>query len=287
MSSNADNLLESKSDSIPTSDQNEEEEEEILFVRNKKIPVPTHSQIDTDLSQEVESPLKTNQLSTESDELPKGVQEIQEVQEIQNAQDAQDAQEVQDAQDAQEIQDAKDTQIELQNNPHDNSQDSLGDSQKSHNDSENNSNESQDPQENSQEEPQDSREGSHLQSKDTNEAEQREIMQRLIRAKRDEVFKKIQVINALHQQIANLGVPAAQDVSKLRKKIDSCLLQIKELKDEDRRVNEVIDRSTQIQNKLRQQMLSLNEKKKEAIFEFENKHLIQLKAIEEEIRHMM
>ena len=135
---------------------------------------------------------------------------------------------------------------------------------------------SQDPQENPQEK-----------SKDPNEAEQREATLRLIRAKRDEVFHKIQVINALHQQIANLGMPAAHDVSKLRKKIDIYLLQIKELKEEDRRASEAIDKSIQIQKKLKQQMLSLNEKKKEAIFEFENKHLIQLKAIEEEIRQMM
>ena len=82
-------------------------------------------------------------------------------------------------------------------------------------------------------------------------------------------------------------MPAAHDVSKLRKKIDIYLLQIKELKEEDRRASEAIDKSIQIQKKLKQQMLSLNEKKKEAIFEFENKHLIQLKAIEEEIRQMM
>ena len=265
MSNNEDNLLgESKSDSIPTGDQNEEEEEEILFVRSKKTPVPTNSQTDTDLSQKVELPLKTGQSPTESDESPKGVQDSQ-----------------------------AESQTDIQDKSQDSPQENLDDSQKGHQDSENNSNEAQEnPQENSKENPQenpqkDSQGDSHSQSKDPNEAEQREALLRLIRAKRDEVFHKIQVINVLHQQIANLGVPAAQDVSKLRKKIDNYLLQIKELKEEDRRVSEVIDRSMQIQKTLKQQMLSLNEKKKEAIFEFENKHLIQLKAIEEEIRQMM
>ena len=259
-SNNTDNLLEeSKSDLISTGDQNEEEEEEILFVRNKKTPVPIHSSTDTDLSQKVELPLKMSQPPTESDESPKGVQDSQ-----------------------------TESQADLQEKSQDNSQGNLDDSQKSHQNSANNSNENQDPQENPQEKSQEkSQENPQEKSKDPNEAEQREATLRLIRAKRDEVFHKIQVINALHQQIANLGVPAAHDVSKLRKKIDIYLLQIKELKEEDRRASEAIDRSIQIQKKLKQQMLSLNEKKKEAIFEFENKHLIQLKAIEEEIRQMM
>ena len=213
--------------------------------------MPIHSPTDTDLSQKVELPLKTSQPPTESDESPKGVQDSQ-------------------------TESQADPQEKSQEKSQDNSQGNLDDPQKSHQDSENNSNENQDPQENPQEK-----------SKDPNEAEQREATLRLIRAKRDEVFHKIQVINALHQQIANLGMPAAHDVSKLRKKIDIYLLQIKELKEEDRRASEAIDKSIQIQKKLKQQMLSLNEKKKEAIFEFENKHLIQLKAIEEEIRQMM
>ena len=247
--------------------------------------MPIHSSTDTDLSQKVELPLKTSQPPTESDESPKGVQDSQ-------------------------TESQADPQEKSQEKSQDNSQGNLDDPQKSHQDSENNSNENQDPQENpqekSQENPQEnpqeksqdpqenpqekSQEKSQdpqEKSKDPNEAEQREATLRLIRAKRDEVFHKIQVINALHQQIANLGMPAAHDVSKLRKKIDIYLLQIKELKEEDRRASEAIDKSIQIQKKLKQQMLSLNEKKKEAIFEFENKHLIQLKAIEEEIRQMM
>ena len=53
-------------------------------------------------------------------------------------------------------------------------------------------------------------------------AEKQTLMQNLIREKKAELLNKIQRINLLNQQIAELDAPAERDVSALRRKIDSC-----------------------------------------------------------------
>ena len=119
------------------------------------------------------------------------------------------------------------------------------------------------------------------------DAERRKKTLDSIRQKRQEMFAKTQLINSLHIQIANLNAPVAQDVSKLRSQLDRCFAQVRELRDESVRVNESIEKAVQVQQKLQDQLGSLEEKRKEAIFELENKHLVQLKVIEEEIRQLL
>ena len=114
--------------------------------------------------------------------------------------------------------------------------------------------------------------------------EKREIMLKLVHEKRDAVMNKIRHINLLHQQIADLDKPAAQDVSRLRHKIDSCFRQIWSLECSLEEAKEAVKKSLEVQEKLQEQRIALNEKKKTTIFDFENKHLQQLKEIEEEIR---
>lgn len=116
--------------------------------------------------------------------------------------------------------------------------------------------------------------------------EKREIMLKLVHEKRDAVMNKIRHINLLHQQIADLDKPAAQDVSRLRHKIDSCFRQIWSLECSLEEAKEAVKKSLEVQEKLQEQRIALNEKKKTTIFDFENKHLQQLKEIEEEIRGM-
>ena len=53
-------------------------------------------------------------------------------------------------------------------------------------------------------------------------AEKRTLMLALIHEKKAELLNKIQRINLLNQQIAELDAPAERDVSALRRKIDSC-----------------------------------------------------------------
>lgn len=53
-------------------------------------------------------------------------------------------------------------------------------------------------------------------------AEKRTLMMDLIHEKKAELLNKIQRINLLNQQIADLDAPAERDVSALRRKIDSC-----------------------------------------------------------------
>lgn len=122
---------------------------------------------------------------------------------------------------------------------------------------------------------------------DPEEAERRKKTLDLIRQKRQEMSAKIQLINSLHLQIEDLNAPVAQDVSKLRDQMDRCFVQLRELRDESIRVNESIEKAVQVQQKLQDRLVSLEEKRKEAIFEIENKHLVQLKAIEEEIRQLL
>ena len=116
--------------------------------------------------------------------------------------------------------------------------------------------------------------------------EKREIMLKLVREKRDAVMNKIRHINLLHQQVADLDKPAARDVSRLRHKIDSCFRQIWSLECSLEEAKEAVKKSLEVQEKLQEQRIALNEKKKMTIFDFENKHLQQLKEIEEEIRGM-
>ena len=116
--------------------------------------------------------------------------------------------------------------------------------------------------------------------------EKREIMLKLVHEKRDAVMNKIRHINLLHQQIADMDKPAAQDVSRLRHKIDSCFRQIWSLECSLEEAKEAVKKSLEVQEKLQEQRIALNEKKKTTIFDFENKHLQQLKEIEEEIRGM-
>ena len=116
--------------------------------------------------------------------------------------------------------------------------------------------------------------------------EKREIMLKLVHEKRDAVMNKIRHINLLHQQIADLDKPAAQDVSRLRHKIDSCFRQIWSLECSLEEAKEAVKKSLEVQEKLQEQRIALNEKNKTTIFDFENKHLQQLKEIEEEIRGM-
>ena len=122
---------------------------------------------------------------------------------------------------------------------------------------------------------------------DPEEAERRKRTLDLIRLKRQEMFTKTYLINSLHAQIADLNAPVAEDVSKLRNQVDRCFTQLRELRDESIRVNESIEKAVQVQQKLQDQLGSLEEKRKEAIFELENKHLMQLKGIEEEIRQLL
>lgn len=53
-------------------------------------------------------------------------------------------------------------------------------------------------------------------------AEKKALMLDLIHEKKAELLNKIQRINLLNQQIAELDAPAERDVSALRRKIDSC-----------------------------------------------------------------
>lgn len=122
---------------------------------------------------------------------------------------------------------------------------------------------------------------------DPEEVERRKRTLDLIRLKRQEMFAKTYLINSLHAQIADLNTPVAEDVSKLRNQVDRCFTQLRELRDESIRVNESIEKAVQVQQKLQDQLGSLEEKRKEAIFELENKHLMQLKGIEEEIRQLL
>ena len=122
---------------------------------------------------------------------------------------------------------------------------------------------------------------------DPQEVERRKRTLDLIRLKRQEMFAKTYLINSLHAQIADLNAPVAEDVSKLRNQVDRCFTQLRELRDESIRVNESIEKAVQVQQKLQDQLGSLEEKRKEAIFELENKHLMQLKGIEEEIRQLL
>ena len=122
---------------------------------------------------------------------------------------------------------------------------------------------------------------------DPEEVERRKRTLDLIRLKRQEMFAKTYLINSLHAQIADLNAPVAEDVSKLRNQVDRCFTQLRELRDESIRVNESIEKAVQVQQKLQDQLGSLEEKRKEAIFELENKHLMQLKGIEEEIRQLL
>lgn len=116
--------------------------------------------------------------------------------------------------------------------------------------------------------------------------EKREIMLKLVHEKRDAIMSKIKHINLLHQQIADLDKPAAQDVSRLRHKIDSCFRQIWSLERSKEEAKEAVEKSLEVQEKLQEQRIALNEKKKVTIFDFENNHLQKLKEIEEEIRLM-
>ena len=131
-------------------------------------------------------------------------------------------------------------------------------------------------------------EGEERQKKDDpEEVERRKRILEAIRLKRQEMFMKTYQINSLNAQIAELNTPVAKDVSKLRNQVDRCFTQLRELQDESIRVNESIEKAAQVQQKLQDQLDALEEKRKEAIFELENKHLMQLKGIEEEIRQLL
>ncbi|KAK8798446.1 hypothetical protein WA588_003527 [Blastocystis sp. NMH] len=108
----------------------------------------------------------------------------------------------------------------------------------------------------------------------------------LIHEKKAELLNKIQRINLLNQQIAELDAPAERDVSALRRKIDSCFRQIWSLERSKEEAEVAIEEAQKVQQTLQEQRTALNEKKKVAIFEFESKHLQTLKEIEDEIRGM-
>lgn len=116
--------------------------------------------------------------------------------------------------------------------------------------------------------------------------EKKAIMWDLLREKRSQLRSKINQINILHQQIADLDKPAAQDIAVLRRKIDSCFRQIWSLQQSREESEAAINKSRAVQEQLQGQRTALNEKKKMAIFEFESEHLQKLKEIEEEIRAM-
>ena len=116
--------------------------------------------------------------------------------------------------------------------------------------------------------------------------EKKAIMWDLLREKRSQLRSKINQINILHQQIADLDKPAAQDIAVLRRKIDSCFRQIWSLQQSREESEAAINKSRAVQEQLQGQRTALNEKKKMAIFEFESEHLQKLKEVEEEIRAM-
>ena len=114
--------------------------------------------------------------------------------------------------------------------------------------------------------------------------EKKAIMWELLREKRKQLQEKVIQINLLHQQIADLDKPAAQDIAILRRKIDSCFRQVWSLQQSKEEAEAAITKSRAVQEQLQGQRNALNEKKKVAIFEFESNHLQRLKEIEEEIR---
>lgn len=58
------------------------------------------------------------------------------------------------------------------------------------------------------------------------------------------------------------------------------------MKASKQKVNESVAKAQSVQKKLEDKMVGLNEKKKTIIFEFETKHLVRLKEIEESIRSL-